>query len=260
MKYNTLFFEKTDHVATITINRPESMNAINSELIADFSMALNAIEAEETIRVLIVTGGDKVFAAGADIKEIACIDKPLDAQAFVKKIHILFNRLASIDIPVIAAVNGLAFGGGCELTLACDYRIASETAQFALPEINLALMPGAGGTQRLPRLIGTARAMEMLISGKPISAKTAYEFGLVNKLVTLDRMIAETQELAGTYARKPRIALKLIKDAVRTGMNMDLSSALKYEARCFEMLFSTEDEKEGVGAFIEKRKANFTGC
>jgi enoyl-CoA hydratase len=257
VEYSTLFLEKNDHVATVNINRPESMNAINSRLIADFSMALDAIEADGTIRAMIVTGGDKVFAAGADIKEISCLENPVDAHAFVKKIQTFFNRLASAEIPVIAAVSGLAFGGGCELALACDCRMASETARFALPEINLGLMPGAGGTQRLPRLIGTARAMEMLFSGKPISAKTAYEFGLVNKVVSVDRMMAEAWELAGFYARKPRVALRLIKDAMRCGMNMDLSSALEYEARCFEMLFSTEDQKEGVRAFMDKRKSNF---
>ncbi len=260
MKYKTLFFEKTDHMATLTINRPESMNAINSELIADFSMALDAMEADETIRVLIVTGGDKVFAAGADIKEISCINNPVDAHAFIKKIQLLFSRIASVEIPVIAAVSGLAFGGGCELALACDYRMASETARFALPEINLGLMPGAGGTQRLPRLIGTARAMEMLFLGKPISAKTAYAFGLVNKVVNSDQLLAESRELAESYARQPRVALKWIKSAVCTGMNIDLPFALEYEARCFEMLFSTEDQKEGVRAFLEKRKYSFTGC
>jgi enoyl-CoA hydratase len=173
---------------------------------------------------------------------------------------LVFNRLASIEIPVIAAVSGLAFGGGCELALACDYRMASETARFALPEINLGLMPGAGGTQRLPRLIGVARAMEMLFSGKPISAKTAYAFGLVNKVVNSDQLLAESRELTESYGRQPRVALKWIKNAVCTGMNMDLPFALEYEARCFEMLFSTKDQKEGVRAFMEKRKSNFTGC
>jgi len=260
VEYGTLILEKNDHVAAVTINRPESMNAINSELIADFSMALDAVESDGTLRALIVTGGDKVFAAGADIKEISGLEKPVDAHTFLKKFQIVFNRLASVEIPVIAAVSGLAFGGGCELALACDCRIASETARFALPEINLGLMPGAGGTQRLPRLIGIARAMEMLFSGRPISAKTAYEFGLVNKVVPVDRMMPETWELAGCYAGKPRVALRLIKDAMRRGMNMDLQSALEYEARCFEMLFSTEDQKEGVRAFMDKRKSEFTGC
>ena len=260
MAYKTLLLDNNDHVATLTLNRPESMNAINSQLMDDFSRVLDAIEADESVRALIVTGGDTVFAAGADIREISGLDTPEDAHAFAWKIRQFFKRLESVEVPVIASVNGLAFGGGCELALACDYRMASETAQFALPEIRLGLMPGAGGTQRLPRLIGTGRALEMLFSGRPISAKTACEFGLVNRVVHPDRLADEARELAESYARKPPVALKMIKNAVWTGMNMDLSAALEYEARCFEILFSTDDRKEGVGAFMGKRKPDFTGC
>lgn len=260
MESKNVILEIADHVATLTINRPESMNAINSAMMTDFSSALDRLENDETVHALIVTGGQTVFAAGADIKEISTMDTPSVAHAFVRKIQKNLNRLEALTIPVIASVNGLAFGGGCELALACDYRICSETARFALPEINLGLMPGAGGTQRLPRLIGPARAMEMLFSGQPISAETALAFGLVNKVAASDRMWAETCKLAELYSRKPRWAMKWIKSAVRIGMTMDISSALEYETRCFELLFSTKDEKEGVQAFIEKRKPSFSGC
>jgi enoyl-CoA hydratase len=230
------------------------MNAINGQLMDDFSAALDSIEVDDRVRSLIVTGGDKVFAAGADIKEISRLDTPTASHAFLVKIQKIFTRLQSLEMPVIAAISGLALGGGCELALACDCRIATEAAQLGLPEINLGLMPGAGGTQRLPRLIGSARAMEMLFSGRPISATTAYAFGLVNRVVSPDRMMIEARELAELLSRKPRWALKWIKSAVRVGMEMDLSSALEYETRCFELLFSTADQKAGVQAFINKQK------
>ena len=259
MEYKTLILEKQAHIATITINRPKSLNAINSQLVGDFLAALDELEEDRALRVLIVTGGDAVFMAGADIKELSGLDRPTDAHGFIRNVHKLFKRLDAVEVPVIASVSGFAFGGGCELALACDYRLASETARFALPEVGLGLLPGAGGTQRLPRLIGVGRAMDMLISGKPISAKTAETFGLVNKVVSPDQLTAETQKIAESYARQPPVAVKLIKDAVMKGMQMQLPAALEYEARCFEMLFSTKDQKEGVAAFIEKRKPTFQG-
>lgn len=260
MKFDNITLEISTQRAVITLNRPKSMNAINSGLLTDIEAALDEIEADKAVRVLILTGGETVFAAGADIKEITSLNSPADAHKLIRNIHRCFDRLATMEIPVLAVVSGFAFGGGCELALACDYRIASETAQFCLPEINLGLMPGAGGTQRLPRLIGMGRALEMLLSGKPVSAQRARETGLVNTVVPVEELMSEAMKTAKLLGSKPAVAIRLIKDAVQTGMNTDLASALDYEARCFEMLFSTQDQKEGTAAFVEKRKPDFKGC
>jgi len=259
MKFTNILFEKSDHTVVITLNRPKNMNAISNGLLSDIESALDNIESDETIRVVVITGGEKIFAAGADIKEIFCLSTPVEAHSLLFKIHRCFSRIEKLEIPVIAAINGFAFGEACELSLACDYRIASETAQFALPEINLGLMPGAGGTQRLPRLIGMGRAFEMLFTGKSITAQRAWEIGLVNTVVAAEELMTETMKTAKLFASKPTFALKMIKKAVRTGMNTDLTSALEYEARCFEILFSTQDVKEGTTAFLEKRKPEFKG-
>ncbi len=261
MEFENISLEKSDHTAVITLNRPKSMNAISSPLLSDIEAALDNIESDDVTRTLVITGGEKVFAAGADIKEITCLNTPADAHLFIRKIRRCFNRLEAMEIPVIAAVSGFAFGGGCELTLVCDYRIASDTAQFALPEISLGLMPGAVGTQRLSRLIGTGRAFEMLFTGKPVTAQRAWETGLANTVVPAEELMSEAMKTAKLLASKPGFALKMIRKAVQTGMNTDLASALDYEARCFEMLFSTQDQKkEGTAAFVEKRKPDFKGC
>lgn len=260
MEFDNIRLAMADHTAVITLNRPKNMNAINSGLMSDLESAFDIIESDDAVQVLVITGGEKVFAAGADIKEITCLNTPADAHVLVRKFQRCFNRLEALEIPVIAAVSGFTFGGGCELILACDYRIASETAQFALPEINLGLMPGAGGTQRLPRLIGTGRAFEMLFTGKPVTAQRAWEIGLVNTVLPVEELMAEAMKTARLLASKPGFAMKMIKTSVRAGMNTDLASALDYEARCFEMLFSTEDQKEGTAAFVEKRKPDFNGC
>jgi enoyl-CoA hydratase len=259
MEFENIIFEKVDSTAVITLNRPKNLNAISTKLLADVEAALHHVESDETIRVLVITGGEKVFAAGADVKEITTLNTPADAHVFVRNLHKCFKRLEDMEIPVIAAISGFAFGGGCELALACDFRIASETAQFALPEINLGLMPGAGGTQRLPRLIGMGRAFEMLFTGAPVTAQRASETGLTNKVVPEQELMAEAMKTAKMLGTKPGFAMKMIKKAVQTGMNTDLTSALDYEARCFEMLFSTHDQKEGTTAFVEKRKPDFKG-
>lgn len=259
MEFENIILNKSDHIAVITLNRPKNLNAISAKLLADIEASLDDVESDEAVRALVLTGGEKVFAAGADIKEVSCLNTPADAHLFVRKIHRCFSRLEDMEIPVIAAVSGFAFGGGCELALACDWRIASQTAQFALPEINLGLMPGAGGTQRLPRLIGMGRAFEMLFTGTPVTAQRAWETGLVNTVVPEQDLMPEAMKTAKQLGAKPGFALKMIKKAVQTGMNTDLASALDYEARCFEMLFSTRDQKEGTAAFVEKRKPNFKG-
>lgn len=260
MEFETIILEISGQTAVITLNRPKNLNAINTTLLAEVEAALEHIGSDETIRALVITGGKKVFAAGADVKEIIRLNTPAEAQIFVRGIHKCFNRLEEMEIPVIAAISGFAFGGGCELALACDWRIAAESATFALPEINLGIMPGAGGTQRLPRLIGTGLAMEMLLTGTPVTAQRAYETGLVNTIVASEDLMAEAMKTAKMLASKPGFALKMIKKSVKNGMNTDLKSAIDYEARCFEMLFSTHDQKEGTAAFMEKRKPNFKGC
>ena len=257
MELNTILYEKDEGIGIITFNRPKSLNAISDQFTSELSQVLDAIESDDEIRVVIVTGGDKVFAAGADIKEVSNIGTPADAYRFSKKGQQVFQKLVNLPVPVIAAVCGLAFGGGCEIALQCDIRIAADNAKFGQPEIKLGLLPGAGGTQRLPRLVGVGRAKELLFSGDPINAQEAYRIGLVNKVVPAESVMDEARKMARTFLERPRYALMMIKRLVNTGIEMDLNSALEYEARCFEILFSTEDQKEGLKAFVEKRKPEF---
>lgn len=259
MVFKEILFEKKDHYAIIKLNRPKSLNAITSSMLSEINSALNLIKSEGGIRVALLTGHETFFSAGVDIKELATIETPEDAHRLTDHIRRCYNRLAACPIPLVAVVSGVTFGGGLELALACDFIIASDTAKFAFPEIKLGLMPGAGGTQRLPRLIGPARASQMMFTGQPISAQKAMEIGLVNDVIAVDNLFAEVTQMAVGLASKPGVALKMIKDAVQTGIEVPLDSALKYENRCFEMLFSTADQKEGVAAFIEKRRPQFTG-
>jgi enoyl-CoA hydratase len=259
MAYNTIIYEQDEAIAYVTLNRPKSMNSLNSELIGELNSAIDAIVANNEISVVIIKGGEKFFAAGADIKEIDNISSPVEAHNFVSRVQSVINRIELIPKPVIAAVSGYALGGGCELALACDIRIAAENAMFGLPEIKLGVIPGGGGTQRLPRLIGTGRAKELLFTGDPINAQEAYRIGLANKVVPLESLLDEANKMASVLLERPGVALMMNKIAVNDGMNMDMRSALAYEVRCFATLFSTEDQKEGIQAFIEKRKPNFKG-
>ena len=214
---------------------------------------------DDKVAPLIITGHKDFFGAGADITEISDITTPIDAHRFVISVQSLFSKIENMEKPVIAAVSGLALGGGCELALACDLRIAAENAIFAQPEIRIGVIPGGGGTQRLPRIIGIGSAKEMLYTGESIDAQEAYRIGLVNKVVSVDSLMPEAKKLANKLKGQPAFALKMIKMAVNEGFNMDLKSSLAYEARCFETIFSTEDQKEGTKAFLEKRKPNFKG-
>ena len=260
MGYNTIIYEKENNIGIITLNRPKSMNSINSELINDLNQVITEIEQDEEIGAVIITGGhEKFFGAGADIKEISTLDSAIKAHDFINVIKPLFNRLENLEKPTIAAVSGVALGGGCELTLACDIRIAAENALFGLPEVKIGVLPGAGGTQRLPRLIGAGRAKEMLYLGDPIDVNEAYRIGLANKVVKLDSLMDEARKMAAKLAKQPAYGVKMIKSCVNKGINMDLQSALDYESRCFEFLFSTEDQKEGIRAFVEKRKPAYKG-
>ena len=259
MEYNTIAYEREGPIAIITLNRPKSLNALNDELLSELINVFSEIEKDESVYTIIITGSQKAFAAGADIKEIDRIEDCVQAEPFLSRIRAVYDKIENFPKPVIAAVGGLALGGGCELCLVCDMRIAAENATFGLPEIKLGLIPGGGGTQRLPRLVGLGRAKEMLFSGDSIDAPEAYRIGLANKVVPTDSLLHEAKEMAKKLANKPTFTLKMLKKALNEGTFMDLNSGLNYENRCFNMLFSTHDKNEGVKAFLEKRNPEFKG-
>lgn len=259
MAYENIQYELADGLATITFNRPKALNALNGALLDELAQALDAIEENEAVQVLILTGaGEKAFVAGADIKEINTLDA-LGAKVFARKGQRIISRLQCLPIPVIAAVNGFALGGGSEMALACDFIYASENAQFGLPEINLGIMPGFGGTQRLPRLIGANMAKEMIFTGKMIPAAEAKEMGLVNQVCPPDSLMEAVQKTARTIAAKGKVSLRAAKEAVNRGLNADLHTGLAIECDGFAICMASEDAKEGTAAFIEKRKPQFTG-
>jgi len=259
MDYNTIIYETEGKTAIVTLNRPQSFNSISSELISELNHVFDEIENNDDVGAVILTGSEKFFAAGADIKEISQINTPVKAHKFVESIQALFNKIERTSKPVIAAVSGLAFGGGCEMSMACDIRIAAENAMFGQPEIKIGVIPGAGGTQRLPRLVGVGRAKEMLYTGDPIDAQEAYRIGLVNKVVAVEALMEEARKMASKFLKQPAYTLRITKIVVNDGINMDLRTANAYEARCFEQLFATVDQQEGMKAFIEKRKPEFKG-
>jgi len=259
MAYENIMYEVKEGIATITFNRPKALNALNGALLAEFSQALDEIAADENIRVLILTGaGDKSFVAGADITELATFDS-LKAKAFARKGHDIISKLQLLPIAVIAAVNGFALGGGTEIAIACDFIYASENAKFGQPEINLGVVPGFGGTQRLPRLIGTNMAKELIFTGKMISAGEALQIGLVNKVVPQDNLMEEVMKTAGIIASKGKLSLREAKQAVNRGMNVDLAQGCSIEVDAFALCYASPDAKEGTSAFLEKRKADFKG-
>jgi enoyl-CoA hydratase len=258
MNFETLELNVNNKVATLYLNRLP-LNPLNTKLFQELSQAVDYIEQNDEIHAVIITGkGERAFAAGADITEMTSLD---DAGMFRmgQLSRTAFNKLERLSKPVIAAINGLALGGGCELALCCDFRICSENAKIALPEINLAIIPGGGGTQRLQRLIGQSRAKELLYFGDMISAQEAYAYGLVNKVVPLDKLMEVANEWAGKLAEKPVVAMRSMKLAVYSGANTDLDTALLIEAAYFGNTFATEDRKEGMRAFVEKRKPNYQG-
>lgn len=257
MNYETILFESGEGIAKITLNRPRSMNALNGRMLDELVSVFGEIGEDSSIKVVIVTGHEKFFAAGADLGEVSTISSPVEAHRFIKRARKAFDAIEEMEQPVIAAVSGPALGGGCELCLACDLRVAAETAVFGQPEIRIGVIPGAGGTQRLPRIVGVTKAKELLFTGDSIDAAEAYRIGLVNRVVPSASLLEETRKLAMTIVNRPGVALSITKLAVNGGMCMPLSSALAYEARCFEYLFSTEDQKEGMMAFMEKRKPIF---
>ncbi len=256
--YQNLIYLKEGAIATVQLNRPQKKNALNSELRREMEEALRVIERDTSLKVVIVTGGEEIFCAGADIGEIKEATTAEANYKHAREFQLLFDQIESLPQPVIAAVSGYALGGGCELALACDFRIASEGARFGLPEIKIGAFPGGGGTQRLPRLIGAAKAKEMIFTGDPISADQALSLGLVVKVVPKDKLTEEAKGLAAKLALLPRLAMEASKRVINKGLEMDLASGLELEARCFGNLATSHDLKEGILAFLEKRKPNFT--
>lgn len=249
-----ILFEKKGNVAVAAIDRPKALNALNSEVLEDLNTLLDGIEADPEIRVLILTGsGEKAFVAGADIGEMATLSKA-EGEAFGKKGNDVFRRLETLPIPTIAAVNGYALGGGCELSMACDIRICSDTAVFGQPETGLGITPGFGGTQRLSRLVGPGMAKQLIYSAKNIKADEALRIGLVNAVYPQEELMAQAEKLAETIARNAPIAVRACKRAINEGLELPMDEAIVLEEKLFGSCFETEDQKEGMTAFLEKRK------
>ncbi len=256
--FHNLIYEKEGAIAIIQLNRPEKKNSLNFELREELRTALREIDGDNTLKGVIVTGGKEIFCSGADITEIQGTTSAESSYRHAREFQTLCDQIESLHQPVIAAVSGYALGGGFELTLACDFRIACEGAQFALPEIRIGLFPAGGGTQRLPRRIGVAKAKEIIFTGDPITAEEALSIGLVMKVVPKDRLMEEAKRFALKLAALPRLAMEASKGLINRGIEMDLRSALELEARCLGTLATTHDLHEGTLAFLEKRKPNFT--
>ena len=257
--FQTIQYREEGAVATIQLNRPEKKNALNEKMRLELEVLLDEIAQKENVRAVIVTGGTDIFCAGADISEIEGTKSAETAYRHAREFQLLFDRVEALPQPVIAAVSGYALGGGCEFTLACDFRIASDTARFGLPEIKIGAFPGGGGTQRLSRLIGVAKAKEMIYTGDPITAEEALAVGLVLKVTAKENLQEEANSFAAKLAPLPRLALQASKMLINRGQELDLASGLELEARTFGGIALTRDLAEGTKAFLEKRKPNFTG-
>ena len=260
MPYQEIIYEKENTLAIITFNRPDVRNALNYLAIDEALEAAGDADADGRVRVLILTGaGDKAFVAGADIEELRERNTLTELGRRSAQRRVLANLLETMSKPTIAAINGFAVGTGLELAMACTIRIASENAKFGQPEINLGIMPGNGGTQRLPRLVGEGRAMEMILTGELIDAQEAYRIGLVNRVVPQAELMHYVKELATKLASKPPLAIKLAKDALHTGLNLSLNDGIEYENKLFAILCGSQDKQEGVNAFLDKRHPDFQG-
>ncbi|MBI3800658.1 MAG: enoyl-CoA hydratase/isomerase family protein [Deltaproteobacteria bacterium] len=259
MMGENILFERDGAIGILKVNRPKSLNALNPATVREIAACLTEVQQDQSIRCLIITGeGDRAFVAGADISAMVSMSV-LEGKAFSALGLQTLRVLEELPIPVIAAVNGFALGGGTELALACDLIIAADKARFGQPEINLGVIPGFGGTQRLARRIGLPRARELIYSGDMIDAQTAFQYGLANKVVPLADLMTEAKTLAHKLAAKPPFAIRQAKEAINAGIDMDIDNACRFENEAFALTFATEDKAEGMKAFLEKREAKFTG-
>ena len=253
---NEILTNTEAHVGVIRLNRPKQLNALNIALMKQLVVALEAFDDDDDIRVIVLAGDERAFAAGADIKDMAdsTVVDQYKGDQFAR-----WERIKRVRKPIVAAVSGFALGGGCELMMHCDVIVASETARIGQPEINIGVIPGAGGTQRLTRAVGKATAMDVILTGRFLTAREALSFGLVSRVVPVEHYFEESMRIARTIAEKPPLAVRMAKESVLKAHEMSLSSGLEYERKLFYMLFATQDQKEGMQAFIEKRKPEFKG-
>lgn len=259
MEYENILLEKNGPVAVLTINRPKALNALNADTLTELSTVLDELGRDSSVKAVVLTGsGEKAFVAGADIAQMKEFN-PLEGRRFAQLGQATFRKIELLAQPVIAAINGFALGGGCELAMACDMRLASETAKFGQPEVTLGLTAGFGGTQRLSRIVGKGLASEILFTGDLIDAQEAYRIGLVNHVYPLNTLMEEALKLANRIAGRAPAAVQLSKSAIQRGINMDLDSAQAYEAEIFAVSCSTHDKNEGCAAFLERRKPVFEG-
>jgi enoyl-CoA hydratase len=257
MEFKHLIYTFEGGLGILQLNRPQVMNALCAELTLEIGVLLTELENDAALRVLIFTGNSKVFAAGADIFDMMD-NGTMEAFPSLVKIHQVVNQLDDLPVPTIAAINGPCFGGGCELAICCDFRIAGENAQFALPEVSLGAIPGSGGTQRLPMLVGPAQAKEMILLNKMVKADEALAIGLVNKVVADEEVMNEARAMAAKLMKKPAVALKFAKESINFGLKNNFNAGMNMELSRFAMTFSSADQKEGMHAFYEKRKPVFT--
>jgi len=258
MAYENVLLEKEDRVAILTINRPKAMNALNNDTLLDIKGAITEIKEDSSIDVLIITGADKAFVAGADISFMQPLTA-IEGRAFGALGQAVFRAIEAMEKPVIAAVNGFALGGGCELAMCCDFRVASTKAKFGQPEVGLGITPGFGGTQRLPRLVGSGMAKQMLYTADIIDAAEALRIGLVNSVVEPEELMDFVKKIAKRIVSKAQVAVRLSKVAATEGMQTDIDRSMTIEADAFGLCFATADQKEGMSAFVEKRKPGFVG-
>ena len=256
MGYTLILTSVVEHAGLIQINRPQQLNALNAVVMEELAMALEEFDRNEQVGCIVITGNQRAFAAGADIKEMvdATAVEMLQRDSIAR-----WDRIREIKKPVIAAVSGFCLGGGCELAMACDLIVASESAQFGQPEINIGVIPGAGGTQRLTRALGKSRAMELILTGRYLPAREAGQLGLVSRVVPVEVYLDEALKLANEIAARPPIAVRFAKEAINKAFETSLSEGLDFERRLFYFTFATEDQKEGMRAFVEKRKAEWAG-
>jgi enoyl-CoA hydratase len=254
MAYETILVETRGRVGLVTLNRPQALNALNSTLVGEINAALDGFEADPSVGCVVITGSDKAFAAGADIKEMAGLAYP---QTYLDDFITAWDRVANRRKPIVAAVAGFALGGGCELAMMCDIILAADTAKFGQPEIKLGVMPGAGGTQRLTRIIGKAKAMEMCLTGRMMDAAEAERSGLVSRVVPASDLLDEALKTAGTIAAMSLPIAMMTKESVNRAYETTLAEGIRFERRVFHAMFATADQKEGMGAFVDKRKPDF---